>query len=589
MNAISHDMRGDFEFAKAHATARASVANQLAGFGSEGIPGFLSGMAAAVKGRIGNVDFNPMLRYWEETALASHNIIAREFRKNSRGKAFVDPTTMLAKSAIAKAALDVGNLTNLAQVTGGQTLGYVSLDTDMARGTVRPNSFTLYNALNKTMANQIVDFWPYASSTGGALPGAAYASYASQTSGALSPNSGRYNLNYLNLKLALDPRAITVALAQQNSFVNVAEQENVNAALAVLQSVDWTAYHGNPSLFVNQPQGIKGLIPTRNIVDFRSYVTTYSAQGLTNEQFLFNLIYEQAAFITSYRQYGQITHAFMPPTTAGSMQSLVTGILNNLVNDITPYQRDARAIVPNGDLQGMRTRFGDIQFPIDLFITARDVPAEAITFEDGTQNAATLTNPTKPVSVVATVLAAGQAGSDWDATYGGASSAYVYAVASCDVNMNESTVTYSGVASGVAATGAVSLVITPPADNTAIVFRAYRSGNGYNLTSGQNPDSFRWIADVAANGSTPVTFVDLNTQIPGSDTIFLLDLDETDNAIDYRTMLPLTKIELFAQNIYMPWAVAHIGSPRLRIPKYHGIITNYVPTNPQWNPLSSNI
>jgi hypothetical protein len=585
MSALSPQIK--MEFAKAHAAARQGVAAQLAGFGSDGIPGFLMGMAGATEGKLGNVDFNPMLRHWEETALAKANVIAREFRKNTRAKSFVDPTTMLAKSAIAKAALDVGNLTNLAQVTGGQTLGYVSLDTDMARGTVRPNSFTLYNALNKTMANQIVDFWPYASSTGGALPGASYASYASQTSGALTPNAGKYNLNYINLKLALDPRAITVALAQQNSFVNVAEQENVNAALAVLQSVDWACYHGNPTLYPNQPQGIAGVIPSRNIIDFRSYVTTYSSQGLSNEQYLFNLIYEQAAYITSYRQYGQITHAFMSPAAAGSMQSLVTGILNNIVNDISPYQRDARAIVPNGDLQGMRTRFGDIQFPIDLFITARDQPAQAIDDGDGS-NPATTTNPTPPASVVASVLAAGQTGSDWDTTYAASGNKYVYAVASCDANMNESILAYSGVASGVAATGAVQLVITPPTDLTAAVFRVFRSGLGYAATSNQDPNAFRWIADVAANGGSAVTFVDLNAHIPGSDTLFLLDLDESDNALDYRTMLPLTKIELFAQNIYMPWAVGHIGSPRVRIPKYHGIIQNYVPTNPQWNPLNPN-
>jgi hypothetical protein len=94
---------------------------------------------------------------------------------------------------------------------------------------------------------------------------------------------------------------------------------------------------------------------------------------------------------------------------------------------------------------------------------------------------------------------------------------------------------------------------------------------------------------VLASGTVGVTFQDTNAKIPGSEVIFLLDMDESDMAIDYRWLLPLTKIELFAQNLFMPWAVAAIGSVRLRVPKFHGMISNYVPDNPEWNPLSNNI
>ncbi|HVB29202.1 MAG TPA: hypothetical protein VNG91_05255, partial [Terriglobia bacterium] len=69
---------------------------------------------------------------------------------------------------------------------------------------------------------------------------------------------------------------------------------------------------------------------------------------------------------------------------------------------------------------------------------------------------------------------------------------------------------------------------------------------------------------------------------------FLLDMDENDKAVDFRYLLPLTKIELFAQNLYMPWAVAMIGSPRVRIPKFHAEITNFVPDDPTFNPLQAN-
>jgi hypothetical protein len=86
-----------------------------------------------------------------------------------------------------------------------------------------------------------------------------------------------------------------------------------------------------------------------------------------------------------------------------------------------------------------------------------------------------------------------------------------------------------------------------------------------------------------------VNFVDLNTMIPGGERIYLLDMRAEDGALDYRYLLPLTRVELFAQNLYMPWAVCSIGAVRNRIPKFHAEIINYVPDNPLWNPLGANV
>jgi hypothetical protein len=189
------------------------------------------------------------------------------------------------------------------------------------------------------------------------------------------------------------------------------------------------------------------------------------------------------------------------------------------------------------------------------------------------------------------------AGSNWGVSTGtpyvvsgnGVACQYVYAVASADGNSNESTLTYSAVATGITATGAFVLTITPPGAADASAFRVFRSGNGYAVGgTGASPTAFRYIGTVAANGSTPVTFTDSNAVIPGSESIFLLDMHEDDFALDFRFLMPLTRIELFAQNLYMPWAVAMIGAIRNRIPKFHGIIQNFTPDNPVWNPLGAN-
>ena len=417
------------------------------------------------------------------------------------------------------------------------------------------------------------------------------------------------------LKLALDGRAITTALAAQNNYVNVSEQENTNAALSVLSTMDWASYWGDSTIFTNQFDGAYkqmvnygaangGNSPTYgNIYDYYQYSNEYAtAHSWSPELTLYNLIYQAAAEITSYGNYGHITHAFMSPGAMGAFQALTQTQLNNILSQITELQ-DRAPLVVNGNLIGMQTRYGHIQFPMDLFIGARNTPVQAILVDGASQ--ATTSNPTPPTSITATATAASNAnsvGSNFNGSYtpaGGGT--YMYAVAGCDASMNESTLTYS--ASGlvtVTAGQSVAVAITPNG-TSATAFRVFRSGLGGALNNASpSAGEFRYVGVIAANGASVVTFYDLNggqnstanaglsTFIPGSSSIFLFDMDPQDMAIDYRLLLPLVRVELFANNLFMPWAVATIGSLRLRVPKFHGMIKNYVPTNPSWNPLIIN-
>jgi hypothetical protein len=527
----------------------------------------------------------------------------RDLKRSLEDPNWLEDTAL--EKSMAKAALDVGTLTNFASVTGGQALGYISLDTRMARGTIRPSSFTLYQALDKSLAWQVVDFWTLALATGGSPPGAAFANYTSVTSGTLNTNAGTYNMMDITLKLALDGRAITTALAAQNNYVNVSEQENTNAALSVLESMDWASYWGDSTLFSNQFDGaLRQMINGgANVYDYYQYSNEYSAShSWSPELTLYNLIYQAAAEITSYGNYGHITHAFMSPGAMGAFQALTQNQLNNILSQITELQ-DRAPLVVNGNLIGMQTRYGHIQFPMDLLIGARNAPVQAVVV-NGT-NQATTSNPTPPTSITATAVAASNAnsaGSNFNGSYtpsGGGN--YMYAVSGNDASMNESTLTYS--ASGyvtVTAGQSVAVAITPNG-TSATAFRVFRSGLGGVLNAASpTAGEFRYVGAIAANGASVVTFYDLNggvnstvnagnyTFIPGSTSIFLFDMDPTDLAIDYRLLLPLVRVELFANNLYMPWAVAQIGSVRLRVPKFHGMIRNYVPTNPTWNPLIVN-
>lgn len=510
----------------------------------------------------------------------------------------VDEFALYKSGAIAKATLDVGTQTNFTQITGGQSLGYVSLDTRIARGTVRPDSFTLYQMLAKSAAYQVVDYFAYVDDTGGALPGSASQSFSGAGTGTLATSAGIYALQSINLKLMQDGRAVTMALMAQNNFVDVVAQENANAALTVLGTADWDSYWGNPTLFSNQFTGLGSSTSGTNIFNFQQfYAANATLQGWSTSQTLYNMIYEVAAQVTSWGRYGRTTHAMMTPVTVGALQSLVTTLLNNIQNG---QFNQTPGIVVDGDLQGMRTRMGPIQFPMDLVITSRDIPAQGQVRSNGT-TPTTATNPSPPATVTVASSGAAMASNYWNIGTGspfiasgswGATPKYYYAVASTDINMNESTLTWSSAFTPTSAalnvSGAV-VTIAPPVANDMYAFRVFRTGNGGFASASDSPTAVRWIGNVLGSGSSNVTFNDANTLIPGSESIFLLDMRNEDSALDYRFLLPLTRIELFAQNLYMPWAVASIGAIRNRIPKFHAIIVGFVPDSAVWTPYGPNI
>ena len=548
-------------------------------------------------------------RGMEDAMSAEWRARARHYQTNAPGGQGplngVNERALAKSGAISKSVLDVGTQTNFSQITGGQSLGYVSLDTKFARGTIRPDSFTFYQMLPKSAAFQVVDYWGYVDDTGGALPGSATSAFSSVQSGTLGTSAGIYSLNNVNLKLMLDGRAVTLALMAQNNFVGVNEQENANAALTVLGTADWLNYHGNPALYPNQYSGMSVSTPTKNIFDFMSfYNANASLQGWSTSQTLYNLIYEASAQITSWGSFGRITHALMTPITAGALQSLVTTLLNNIVHMNARENQVTPGIVVDGDLQGMRTRMGPIQFPLDLMITARDTPAQGQPRSNGT-TPTTTTNPSPPSGVTAAASGAAYAGSNWgvNAQFTSGTAKYYYAVASTDANMNESNLTWTSgtttlpavsgfvAGSGITASGAVTINIGNPTAADAYAYRVYRTGGGGFGGAAASPTAVRYVGSVLVSGGGGATtqFVDYNGRIPGSEQIFLLDLRPEDGALDWRYLLPLTRVELFAQNLFMPWAVCSIGALRNRIPKFHGIVTNFVPDAPNWNPYGANV
>lgn len=550
-----------------------------------------------------NQDVGNFLRS-QGDAIDRANMRSQWYRENSRPRRIPELEDMMSKSGepIAKAAgnsiLDVGTSLNLSSIAGGQAVGYMSLDTRLYRSTIRPNSFTLYNMLQKSQAFQVVDLWSTATDTGGGPAGTNFQTVdqgASIIGTSLQTSAGVYDLNTLLLALVINGRAITIPLAAQNNFVDITAQETANAALSCLYSVDWACYKGDTGLWSSQFNGIGTVLSSSvsgNIFDFWNYYTTNAAaSGLSQQQALFNLIYEVVGKLTLQYTWSHITHAVMSPTTAGDIQSLVTTQLQNWINLGRGMQIEG--INVNGDLQGMKTRFGEIQFPVDVCIPARDVPVQA--YKTSTGSTYCIATPSAPSGVTASLVTGSTyLPNNWTSQFTASSAVVEYAVASTDAYMNESVLTYSNVISGMttadAAAGAgYQVAIGVPSATTGLAaYRVFRSGLGYALTSNQLPQSFRHIANVSGSTTATVNFVDLNLQLPNGQDTYLLDLDPGDGAIDFRMLLPMTKVNLFADNIYMPWAVCAIGALRVTIPKFHALVKNYPAVDPTWNMLQQN-
>lgn len=603
-----------------------SVAKSIEPFLNEAAREFRRGNGFKVRPGVRDNDRMSFLPPDEREIGKSFGLIEKKLKANAlrdlAGYDFGKLVDIAKSDAVAKSILDVGTLTNFAQVTQGQAVGYFSLDTALVRGTIRPSSFPLYMMLPKSTAFQVVDFWATNQGTGGAVPGAAGSSYLSQTNQAgVTYNAGQYNLETVTLQLFLDARAITVALAAQNSFVDIAEQETINASLSILESVEWECYWGNPNIYPQQFQGLAYIVP--NQTDFMENVANGTIfGGMNNGRFyepaavLFAEIMNVMANLVSVPDYGRTSHIMMGQHSMSDMMNLVTGELlqvTNMFRQDSDRLRDYGPMTIAGDIQGVTTRFSQAQFVFDIMINARDFPQQCVSYDKALS---ALVNA--PSNVTATVLSSGVSASYFynyyteftgtPAAYGqpynflGANGGpYVYAVAAVDGSSTESPLFYTAPVTGIPAGGAVQLSISLPSTGSPpVAYRIYRSGLGYNVNApgsgtgnANNPAAFRYIGEVAANASGTTTFIDTNgavpgNRIPGSDTLFLLDLFEEDLALDWRYLLPLSKIYLFAQNLYMPWVVAMIGAMRVKMPKFHAVIKNYVPMNSRWSPWLAN-
>jgi hypothetical protein len=111
-----------------------------------------------------------------------------------------------------------------------------------------------------------------------------------------------------------------------------------------------------------------------------------------------------------------------------------------------------------------------------------------------------------------------------------------------------------------------------------VIYRSRKNG-----TNGVT--DFRQMARVAKAGAT-TTYVDYNTEIPGTSTAYVLNMAPGQMAITWRQLLPMMKFPLYPTvAATIPWAQLLFGYLRIGKRRHIVVIKNIVPSSNAWKPF----
>lgn len=451
-------------------------------------------------------------------------------------------------------SLTAGYGTDVAQLTGGGALRIQSLDTTM-QATIQDNKhFTLFNKLPKPGTTATIDEWTEQYSVGGFLGGS-----TNVEDGDAEEAHGDYARMVGKVKYLMSYRKIPIVLQHQNNIVDAQATEAANGAKQLITDIEYLCWEGNDLVVPTEFNGVRTLIDSLNSVD---HVIDMAGAPLDTME----PIAKAAETIFGIDNFGTPTDLFA-----------ATSVQTDLNNHLDPAFRVAldnspSSIVLGAHVRGIQTSYGAIATNQDVFI--RD---ERLKKPFQTRHAAVAANNDvfKPAAV-AVAAGAGGASSMFGATHAGN---YYYMVAG--VNSKGQSTGRVSAQVAVAAGQKVTITIDASAGGTETGYVVYRSKkNGSNTVA-----DFREMFRVAKTGAQTVV-EDLNREIPGSTTAYVLNLNPSDHAISWKQFLPMMKIPMAAvRSPIIPWLQMICGYLRITKRRQHVVIKNIVPRGSAWKPF----
>jgi hypothetical protein len=456
--------------------------------------------------------------------------------------------------------------TDVSQLTGGSALTVQSLDTAM-KTTIQENKhFTLFNQLQQTNATNIVDEFVKQTSIGGWL-----GQSVNSQMGVVRAATGEYKREVGFVKFLMALRQVGFIQNIGKNIVESTAVEERNGALQLLTDANYLLYHGNSDVCPVQFDGIfnilkkeiaAGNIPSDNIYDMQG--------GPLNDIKAISAI---NVAVSRYGSWGRISDMYMPNSVQQDLNMSIDPAFR-----WTPQGTNTPLI--GSHIEGLRLQNGIVKTNMDTFLHDENHPMIS-PFEVSYPAAAQANSAFNPTSV--TVDATGtDSASTFSTTRAGN---YYYRVAAIDGNGAGFSQTAVSAQVAISAGHKAVLTITASSANTETGYAIYRSRqNGTNAAN-----DVRLIGHVAKAGAT-TTFTDLNSSIPGTVHVPLLNMNPSDDAIGWRQYQPMTKIMLPFGVGGIPvysWFQFLFGYLRVTKPKHHGYIKNILPSNAVWRPFTN--
>ena len=467
--------------------------------------------------------------------------LLKQFDLGYEGFAKANAETM---EALAK-ALQAGSGTDAASFTGGRALTPESLDTTLVNVLHSTDEARLFQRLKKTPVKSVVHQWDIRTEVG-TDDGLWVSEGGTGTQTDQTITRKVITASYLQVM-----RQVTLQAASSGMIEDAMAIEAEAGALQLIRVIETYLFKGSTTMVPQWPNGLDAQITAANgstILDLRGKDATSAS-------------YEQAlndAARSVRGNFGVPTHAFSSIFVMEDTQAL----LRDRLRWGPGYAEQGGT----GVFNKYPTPYGTMELIDDVFIKEGGAPTpSAVTGYPSAGLAYTLARANSPST---SQFGASDAGN------------YDYKIA--PVNQYGEGAAVEVALTGILAADRVTASISAyPSPNAATAFRVYRSKVGG--TTGA-VCLYAFIIDYnTVHVTNSDKIYDDNLYLPGTSTVYILNLNPAYNALEWAQFLPMMKFDLYpTSSAVYPFLMLLFGALAVKKPQQMVRIINVSPSNLGW-------
>ena len=446
-------------------------------------------------------------------------------------------------------ALSAGSGVNASAFTGGRALTPESLDSVLVSVLHTTEEARLFQRLKKNPVKSVVHQWNLRSEVG-----QDYGGWTSEggTSIAQDQTIAR---QFVTAKYLQTLRQVTLQAATSNMLEDAVAIEQEAGALWLVRNIEKAMFKGNSTNNTYEPDGLDAQLAassfsTTNVIDMRgadATSATFEKAMSDGPKIIRGSFGVPSHMFTSLSVMTDVQQLLRDRVRFGAGPNLGSAVFNEYV-----------------------TPFGKYELIDDVFNSEGAAPdVSSVAGVPGGTTPLTLAAPTINVDTNSR-FGAGDVGN------------YYYAVSPLN-QFGPSTAINSAVAAAVSGSN-VSINITQFPVPAATAFKVYRSQK--NATTAGTSGSaclYAFTVSLATVQAASNCIIDENTDLPGTSSAYILNLNPVYNAIEWVQFLPMMKFDLYPTNAAVyPFLMLLFGSMALKKPQQHIRIKNISPSGLGW-------